>query len=351
METPTPRNAFTLLELLISMALAGVVITALASTFLIQSSSYEKEAQVLEMQENARGGMQLMTRELMMAGYDPTFSAGAGIVSCSAASIRFTMDLNGDGDVTDTGEDITYALAGNLLTRKAAAADAPAPLAENIQALTFTCYDASNNVTAIVGNIRKIRVVLTVRTSKPDPNYAANNGYRTETLTSDVVARNLGLSAGITSPPPPPTTTTTTTTTTSTSTTTTSTSSTTTTTVAEGETTTTTTTSTTTTTTTVPVDSIGPQITNITQTPSGYYVGLNATPTVCADVTDPSGVVTVSLYTNHDGTITMTNTGGDTYCATIPKHNNQTVNYAVLAVDALGNESVSTVSEYYGGTP
>jgi type IV pilus assembly protein PilW len=189
------EKGFTLVELLTAMVPSLIVLGALTSTFIIQERSYEQQAYIVEMQENVRAGMQMMIRELVMAGYDPTSAAGAGIVSANASSIRFTMDLNGDGDVSDSNEDVTYALdaTDKQLTRKSTAIDTATPLAENIQGLSFTYYDSNNGITSVVGKIRRITIQLTAKTRKPDPNYSSNNGYRTRVLTSDVSPRNLCL--------------------------------------------------------------------------------------------------------------------------------------------------------------
>jgi type IV pilus assembly protein PilW len=189
------EKGFTLVELLTAMVPALVVLGAVTSTFIIQNRSYEQQAQIVEMQENVRAGMQMMTGELVLAGYNPTGATGAGIVSANADSIRFTMDLNGDGDVSDSNEDVTYALdaTDRQLTRKSTAIDTATPLAENIQGLSFTYYGSNNSVTSVVEKIRRITIQLTARTRKPDPDYSSNSGYRTRTLTSDVSPRNLGL--------------------------------------------------------------------------------------------------------------------------------------------------------------
>ena len=39
-------------------------------------------------------------------------------------------------------------------------------------------------------NIRQVQITITAKTAKPDPNYSANDGYRTYTLTSVVTLRN-----------------------------------------------------------------------------------------------------------------------------------------------------------------
>ena len=189
------EKGFTLVELVTAMVPSLIVLGAITGTFIIQNRSYERQAHIVEMQENVRAGIQLMTRELVMAGYDPTGSTGAGIVSASASSIRFTMDLNGDGDVGGSNEDVTYALdvTDKQLTRKSTAIDTATPLAENIQGLSFIYYDSNNNIASVVGEITRITIQLTARTPRPDPDHLSNGGYRTRTLTSDVSPRNLGL--------------------------------------------------------------------------------------------------------------------------------------------------------------
>lgn len=190
-----PEKGFTLIELLVAMVAALVVLGAIAGNFIIQNNSYEQQAQVVQMHENARAGIQMMTRELLMAGYDPSGNANAGIVTAGADSINFTMDLNGDGDFDDSNENVTYALdtTDKQLTRKGTASDTADPLSEDIEGVSFTYYDANNAVTAVVGDIRRITIDLTARTHKPDPTYTPNSGYRTWTLTSDVRPRNIGL--------------------------------------------------------------------------------------------------------------------------------------------------------------
>ncbi len=193
------EKGFTLIELLVAMVASLVVLGAIAGTFIIQNNTYEQQAQVVQMQENARAGIQIMTTEFLMAGYDPTGSASAGIVTAGSDSVTFSMDLDGDGTVTGSSESseyVTYALdtTDNQLTRMGTSTDtSPDPLSEDIEAVSLTYYDANNAVTAVVGNIRRITIELRARTHNPDRTYTPNSGYRIRTLTSDVRPRNLGL--------------------------------------------------------------------------------------------------------------------------------------------------------------
>ncbi len=195
----TPRGV-TLIEILIAMAVGTMLLSAVVSNFIDQHEAYLIRDQVVMMQQNARGGMDFMIRELAMASYDPTETAGAGIVAASANTIQATMDLNNDGDTDDTNEDVTYVLYdgggdGDLdLGRDTGGGNQL--LAVNIQSLTLV-YTLDNGTTtstpADPSQIRAIDVALTARTAQPDQQYPTNNGYRTMTLTTTVWVRNLGL--------------------------------------------------------------------------------------------------------------------------------------------------------------
>ena len=74
----SPKNkesGFTLVELLIAMTIGLIILAALSSTFLIQRKTYDVQEQIVEMVQTARAAMDMMTREIRMAGYgDPDLS-------------------------------------------------------------------------------------------------------------------------------------------------------------------------------------------------------------------------------------------------------------------------------------
>ena len=232
------RKGFTIIEMLIAMVISMVVLGSIISVYLMQSKKYDREEYLVEMQENARAGIDMVTRELMNAGYDPTGSADAGVLLAEDNSVRFTMDLDGNGAISGANEDITYALDGTdlQLTRNGQ------PVAENITAVVFTYYDNTNTAlsdtplnSTDLAKVRRISVNLTAQTSKPvsltvetdeDGNrhrvllelagsgivrllseglvstaYAAGQGtYKTTTLESDVSPPNLRSMSDPTSP-------------------------------------------------------------------------------------------------------------------------------------------------------
>jgi prepilin-type N-terminal cleavage/methylation domain-containing protein len=68
----TKQTGFTLVELLITLAILLVVVASLSSTFVFQRKTYDTQQQINEMVQNGRAAMDLMTSEMMMTGYGVT---------------------------------------------------------------------------------------------------------------------------------------------------------------------------------------------------------------------------------------------------------------------------------------
>jgi len=69
------ESGFTLVEMLIAMTIGLIIMAALSSTFFMQRKIYDVQDQVVEMVQNARVAMDMMTREIRMAGCgDPDLS-------------------------------------------------------------------------------------------------------------------------------------------------------------------------------------------------------------------------------------------------------------------------------------
>ncbi len=68
---PGRAAGFSLIELLIAMAIGLVVLGAMYSVFTIQNKTFGSQEQYVEMQQNVRAAMDMISREIRMAGYDP----------------------------------------------------------------------------------------------------------------------------------------------------------------------------------------------------------------------------------------------------------------------------------------
>ncbi|MFH1952080.1 MAG: prepilin-type N-terminal cleavage/methylation domain-containing protein [Pseudomonadota bacterium] len=207
--TEKREQGFTLIELLIAMALALIVITSLSSAFISQRKIYAAQEQVSEMIQNARAAMDMISREVKMAGYDPTGSGSFSLpYNSDTSTVDIYADIDGDGSITtSTGskDHITYSKATGeeIIRRNTNTGGGAQQLAENIKSLSFTYWyqDPTAGLTEVTSvadqdKITSIKVTIEARTAEEDPNYTHptyGNGYRTYTLSSYVTPPNLGL--------------------------------------------------------------------------------------------------------------------------------------------------------------
>ena len=67
-KTMLNSNGFTLVELMISVAMTGIILAAVYSVYTLQQKTYTAQDQVVEMQQNIRAAILTAIPELRMAG-------------------------------------------------------------------------------------------------------------------------------------------------------------------------------------------------------------------------------------------------------------------------------------------
>jgi type IV pilus assembly protein PilW len=187
---------FTLVELMISMGIGMVILAAVTTTFMSQTRIYNAQEQINEMQQNARGALDIISREVKMAGYKPS-GGGFNGVTYSTTQLMVQADLDSNGAISTSStanEQITYAFdsANQRITRIVGSGSAQV-LAEHITAYTFSYLDGSSAATTVSANIRQVTISITAKTAKPDPNFTSNGGYRTYTVSATITPGNLAL--------------------------------------------------------------------------------------------------------------------------------------------------------------
>ena len=164
------EQGFTFVEVLIAMAIGGLLLGAVISTFVMQSKSYDVQEQMTEVVQTARAAMDMISREVRMAGYDP---AGVGFdgIPYHVAQLQLLADLRGanatdppDGDTNDPNENIIYAYDAKNLQIDRNTGGGNQPFAENIEAFTFAYLAGDGCPTTTTADIRQIRVTITART-------------------------------------------------------------------------------------------------------------------------------------------------------------------------------------------
>lgn len=219
------HKGFTLIELMIAMAISLIVMASIYSAYQSQQKSHDIQIQVAAMQQNLRAAMFYMEREIRMAGCDPKGDAtpAAAIINAQPGTIEFRSDIRGntvgsepDGETDDDNEHIEYRIYDALgdgvndIGRDDKNGPGLNAIALNIDVLDFVYLDRNGNVTTVLANIRAVEVTLVARAGRADRGRyinnkvyrnkqgtivlpAQNDNFRRKILTMHVDCRNLGI--------------------------------------------------------------------------------------------------------------------------------------------------------------
>ena len=174
------NNGVTLVELMVAMAVAGIVAVAIYTVYESQVRTQAAQEAALEVQQGMRGALMIMEREIRTAGADPTGSADAGVITAESGEFHFTRDIDDDagsgrfdGSVSRPNEEIRYAINGDSLGR--ATGDDPNTLhslLDHVDALNFVYLDRAGEVieAPVTGadrnRIRQVEVTIVARASQ-----------------------------------------------------------------------------------------------------------------------------------------------------------------------------------------
>ena len=194
------HSGFTLVDVMVGLAMASVVMVAITNLFMAVGRSYTIQNVAADVQQVTRAGVEHMAQNIRMAGLDPFGGAGAEIKEFTANKIHFTLDRcdapigsDGcglpDGDVEDKFENVAYQWVPGerklkLILYEGAKTES---LIDNVSNLNFTYLDGDNGVPATAADIRTVIITLTVE----DP--AARGEKIERTYSARVRCRNLGL--------------------------------------------------------------------------------------------------------------------------------------------------------------
>lgn len=234
------QSGLTLVELLVALLIASIITAAILGAYTFNRDIYEAQNQITEMQQNLRSATMQMTREIRMAGYNPTEEAGAGITVATSGRFGFTLDIgsdtessDSDGDTDDKNENIIFGYSaaidadddgipdnGNAETLGRNTGGGYQPIATYIQAVEF--YYTLNDGTKVLPTtgsplsdvqiemITSVQLSILARTRYPDRKFTNkityhpasnaaegtawgpyNDNYRRRLLTVSITCRNL----------------------------------------------------------------------------------------------------------------------------------------------------------------
>ena len=192
-------GGFTLIEMMASMAIGMIVIASVAGTFRAQTRQNKAEEEISQMHQNVRAALDLISRDLMQAGYKKSGgSLSVTGVTYSTSQLLIQADVD-ESNAIDTGtsslEYITYAYdsANQRITRKLGASGTAEIVADNVTQFDFAYKAADGTATTSSTAIRKLTITITCQTQNADPAYTSNGGKRTYQLSADITPPNLAL--------------------------------------------------------------------------------------------------------------------------------------------------------------
>lgn len=188
-------NGFTLLELMIAIAIFGMVVAMIMGSRVQQEGQHITNLQAAEMQQNVRAALFSMKTELLTAGFDNTdnkiFAGQVGITNAGSNTITFVAY---DPDLTPTPGLVTtvYSLGdhgsdgdNDILVNQSGSNQL---LAENIQNLQFIYYNSSGGQATTPSEIRTVQIIITAGL---DAGHRDSIGGQTRVLDTIVCLRNL----------------------------------------------------------------------------------------------------------------------------------------------------------------
>ncbi len=193
------KRGFTLVELMITIVVAGIISVAVYAAYTVQQHNYQVQEVVAEMQQNLRAVMLLISRDIRMAGLDPDEKIGLGIITAQKGRLSIRMDINGDGDVADSNEVVDFGFSETddsdndglpdrgsavSLGRQVGGAGGYQPVADNIQAVEFSYILDDGSVTANpvqteLNRIRSVQLSVLARAGRPDTKFTNTMSYKT----------------------------------------------------------------------------------------------------------------------------------------------------------------------------
>lgn len=133
------ERGFTLVEVLMAMAIATLLLGSMYSVYTTNYKTFRVQEQIAEAQQNARGALQLMSRDITMAGYSTMPEKNIGIRFANITSLTIQID---ESDLTHPF--ISYSRYSSARIGRIKGGTRQA-VAERVRRLNFYYKDAAGN--------------------------------------------------------------------------------------------------------------------------------------------------------------------------------------------------------------
>jgi prepilin-type N-terminal cleavage/methylation domain-containing protein len=194
-------EGFSLIEMLISLAVLSLFLVAIYTILLGQTRSYTTQEVAAGAQQTVRMAIEFMASDLRLAGLDPLKSANPGFELATATAFRVTSDrvdiASGDTEANGQIDDellerVTYRYDAtddtiDQVLYEGSPFQDTQELVTNVTGVTFRYFDQSGAETDVLSEIRSVGLLLTVE----EP--AGRDGMIERTYSTRIRCRNLGL--------------------------------------------------------------------------------------------------------------------------------------------------------------
>ncbi|MFQ5455731.1 MAG: PilW family protein [Nitrospirota bacterium] len=208
------HKGISITEIMIAMGLSLIVGASTLNLFITYYKKYIIQEVIAEAQQNIRTGIEMISREIRMAGFDPTgmaFKTGKltvdgkeakKIIEATSTKIHILKELNGDGDfikgltTADNHEDITFEFREKDFTlRRKSGKGGAQVLSEEIESVRFRYYDRYGLPIPVpvadTGIIKRIDIYIKARIKKDIYKAKSDDKKQKREVATSVWLRNM----------------------------------------------------------------------------------------------------------------------------------------------------------------
>mgnify|MGYP001416557962 CR=1 FL=1 len=179
------NSGFSLIELLVALAVSAIIITAAYLLFTSNQRIYAMQDEMISVQQTIRPAAEYMGRYIRLAGLDPERTGNFGFQNATnATAIAFSFDEDHDGNL-DANEQKSFRAQGNQLQEFIMSSGTWEPIAENIEVLNFVYLDRDGFPTNTPAQIRTVQTSIVGRSRNSIIRYIDSSTYRN--LQGDII--------------------------------------------------------------------------------------------------------------------------------------------------------------------
>lgn len=189
------QGGFTLVEILVVLAITGLLTAGMFNFMIAQSRSYNLQTDIQEMEQNARVALEFFSKELQKANYIEIYDIGDDGNRDDNKIPILGIDESNDNTIQDdekyyfkfrTGDDAASDLLSERIGRSTTNIASFIQDVDGDDVPDIPIFRVEDPTQPNV-----VTITIVSRTRHRDPRYTLNDGYRTKTLSRHILLRNM----------------------------------------------------------------------------------------------------------------------------------------------------------------